>query len=120
MPDLSSQNAVWPHLETLVADFGFMDVASSNALFSFLKRHRRRDAGLTMRIPDTRAKAWKETEHPQITYTAMSDLCTVEEVPEEELRGPKPWPPGGDGVLGRRIDLEADPFVTKPIAFSLH
>jgi hypothetical protein len=36
-------------------------------------------------------------------------LYITDELPEKELRDAKPWPPG-DGVLGRRIDLRADPF----------
>jgi len=120
MQDLSGQNAAWPYLETLVADFELANGINMNTLFAFLYSHQRKDDGLITRISDTRAKLWKETMYPQITYETMADRFTIEEVPEEELRAPKPWPPGGDGILGRRIDLETDPFVTKSILASRH
>jgi hypothetical protein len=109
------QNPVWPYLETLTVHFEHRgDTVMENVLAIFLRSHQRRDAGMTLRISDTRATAWKEVGNPQTTYATISELCTIEELPERELRDLKPWPPGGDGVLGRRIDLEADPFTIKP------
>jgi len=109
----SDQDSVWPHLETLTVDFEHRHTVLDHVLAEFLTSHQRRDADLTLRISDTQATAWKEVRHPQTTYATIAELCTIEELPERELRDPKPWPPGGDGVLGRRIDLEADPFTIK-------
>ena len=111
----SNQNPVWPHLESLTIDFQHRDTIMENDVLAvFLTNHQRRDADLKLRISDTQAMAWKEVGHPQTTYATIAELCTIEELPERELRDLKPWPPGGDGILGRRIDLEADPFTIKP------
>jgi hypothetical protein len=109
----SDQDPVWPHLETLTFDFEHRDIVVGHILAGFLTSHQRRDADLTLHISDTRATAWKEVGHPQTTYATIAELCTIKELPERELRNLKPWPPGGDGVLGRRIDLEADLFTIK-------
>ena len=119
MPYSSDQNPspVWPHLETLTIDSrsNGMDILIEDVLPMFLKSHQRGDAGLTLRISDTRARGWKQVGYPQMIYATFAELCTIEKVPVKELYDPMPWPPGGDGVLGRRIDLEAVPFAIKPI-----
>jgi len=115
----SDQKSIWPHLETLTVNFALMDNGIESALATFLKSHQRSDAELTLRISDTKAMEWKEDGHPQTRYLAISKLCNIEEFPVKELRDPRPWPPGGDDVLARRIDPEGDPFTIKP-KFGFH
>ena len=112
MPSDQNSSPVWPHLETLTIDSTSNDTDTliEDFLPIFLKSHQRGDAGLTLRISDTRARGWKLVGYPQTTYAAFADLCTIEKVPVKKLYDPMPWPPGGDGVLGRRIDLGAAPF----------
>jgi len=123
----SNQNPFWPHLETLTVDFELeaFDTEIEKAFSVFLKSHQRRDAELTIRISDIQAVAWKGdadrksgrkaiawtiSRSRHTMYATVAELCTIETFPLKEWYDPKPWPPGGDGVLGRRIDLEHSPL----------
>jgi hypothetical protein len=96
-----------------------------NAFSVFLKSHQRRDADLTIRISDIQAMvwkgdadcksgikitAWKTPRKRHTMYATVGELCTIETFPVKEWYDSKPWPPSGDGVLGRRIDLEDPPL----------
>jgi hypothetical protein len=71
IPYPSDQNPspVWPHLETLTIDSrsNGMDILIEDVLPMFLKSYQHGDAGLTLRISDTRARGWKQVGYPQTT-----------------------------------------------------
>ncbi|KIM49742.1 hypothetical protein M413DRAFT_6646 [Hebeloma cylindrosporum] len=108
----ADQIPFWPHLETLTINVKEGGTAVKKAFSVFLKHHQRQGADLTLRISDTDAMIWKETSarHGPTMYSTVAGLCIIEEFPAKEWYDPKPWPPGGDGVLSRRIDLDHSPL----------
>lgn len=122
-----NQNPFWPHLETLTVDFelDILDTGIENIFSVFLKSHLRRNADLTIRIsdiqamawkgdpqrkPGMQAPAWKSIRSRHAMYATVDELCPIETFPVKEWYDPRPWPPGGDSMLGRRIDLEHSPL----------
>ena len=123
----SNQNPFWLHLEILTVDFELhtFDTEIEKAFSVFLESHQRRDVDLTVRISDIQVMAWKrDADHEpgmkvsawktrrsrHAMYATVAELCTIETFPLKEWYDPEPWPPGGDGVLGRRINLEPSPL----------
>lgn len=113
---LPSQMALWPHLETLICDLGRFDLGNLEILFEFLK-HPKNTGDLRLRISDVGMAAVEEFVLPDSRFAEVLATCLIEGVPEMELRNVVPWPPGENGVLGKRIDLEADSFSTRRSRF---
>jgi len=106
---LSTEVIVWPHLENLICDLGRVDLDSANTLLKIVMQ-KSHTAGLTLRVSEFGMKAVKELILPDPNFAGV---LTIEEVTKMELGNLGSWPPGGNGLLSKRIDLEADSFSTR-------
>jgi hypothetical protein len=113
--DLPNQVVLWPQLENLICDLGRYNLGCLGMLFKFLK-HRKSTGDLTLRISDVWMEGVKGWFFEDPEFAGVLATCVVEDIPEKELRNVGPWPPGGNGLLNRRIDLEGDSFLNPFIA----